>query len=280
MKDYFNKGVVFFLFMLLLTMPSCIGVSSAVINESMVAENNILSKEGDIQLKVMTFNIQYGKGKDGIQDLSRIADVIREADVDIVGLQEVERFSPRSKFANQLKWLAEELDMYGVYGPTLSIGYFQYGNAMLSRYPIVSWENILLRSSRENRGLLMAEIDLGPGKIAFFGTHLGLSQEERLEHLDIITEKVSEIELPLVLVGDWNNTPDSQEVERVLEHLNDAHALGGIDNGFTFAFGSAQASVRIDYIFTSKDLEVHKTKAIDTNVSDHLPVVSKIKVGF
>lgn len=231
-------------------------------------------------LRVMTFNIHYGEGRDGVQDLSRIAEIIREANVDIVGLQEVDNFQPRSKFVNQAKWLADELGMYGVYGANLSVGPSQYGNAILSRFPIVSYTNMPLPSSGlEPRGCLRAEIEVGGRQLAFLSTHLGLSKDERLGQVHSILDVVRKLSIPTVLVGDWNDTSDSQEVVAATEMLNDVYVrLKRGKEEATFAFGAGKPNVRIDYVFVSSDIVVIDAQTIDTRVSDHLPVIVELDI--
>lgn len=244
-----------------------------IIKEETVSNNNYLNKQS---IRVMTYNIQYGKGLDGIQDLNRIAEIIKESNADIIGLQEVERLSSRSNFINQTKFLAEKLNMYAVFSPALKIGTFQYGNAVLSRFPIIDAQKVSIKSQQEPRNILMTKIDLFGQEIVFISTHLGLSQAERLEHVNKIITSLTPHNLPTILVGDWNSRPNSKEVQKIKAILNDNHQLAGSNKGYTFP--SKQAEARIDYIFTSSDIKVFNNQTIKTYVSDHLPVISDIKI--
>jgi endonuclease/exonuclease/phosphatase family metal-dependent hydrolase len=101
-------------------------------------------------MRLVTYNIQFGRGRDGRFDLRRIADAVREADV--IALQEVERYWLRSGMADQPAELAALLpDHHWVYGPAMDMDASftdiagkpvhrrrQFGNMLFSRTPILS----------------------------------------------------------------------------------------------------------------------------------------------
>lgn len=101
-------------------------------------------------MRVVSYNIQYSLGRDGVYDLGRTVEAVREADV--ICLQEVDRHWPRSAMADQAALIAGLLpDRYWVFGPMLDVDAStvaadgrvhnvrrQYGQMVLSRFPIVS----------------------------------------------------------------------------------------------------------------------------------------------
>lgn len=107
-------------------------------------------------MKLVSYNIQYGTGRDGVVDLRRIARAVQGADV--IALQEVERFSQRTALQDQPALLAELLPGYHwVYGPGMDLNADvvapdgrvtpqrrQFGNMLLSKTPILSTRNHLL----------------------------------------------------------------------------------------------------------------------------------------
>lgn len=107
-------------------------------------------------MKLVSYNIQYGTGRDGVVDLRRIASAVQGADV--IALQEVERFSQRTALQDQPALLAELLPGYHwVYGPGMDLNADvvapdgrvaqqrrQFGNMLLSKTPILSARNHLL----------------------------------------------------------------------------------------------------------------------------------------
>ena len=107
-------------------------------------------------MKLVSYNIQYGTGRDGVVDLARIARAVQGADV--IALQEVERFSQRTGLQDQPALLAELLPGYHwVYGPGMDLSADvvapdgrvtqqrrQFGNMLLCKTPILTARNHLL----------------------------------------------------------------------------------------------------------------------------------------
>jgi hypothetical protein len=113
------------------------------------------------KLIVITFNICHGVNQKNEESLDLIIESIRDTGAHIIALQEVDRFMPRSGFKDQAKEIAQSLGYYYVYGETINILGIKYGNAILSRFPIIEHENKKLPGdSMEARGLLRARIDV------------------------------------------------------------------------------------------------------------------------
>jgi endonuclease/exonuclease/phosphatase family metal-dependent hydrolase len=242
-------------------------------------------------LSMMTYNIHHAQGADDRLDLDRIAEVIRSQDVQVVGLQEVDRhWSERSEFVDQASYLAEELDMHVVYGANLDLDPLtpgaprrQYGTAILSRYPIVESENTLLPKlgTSEQRGLLEALIDVPGTRYRFYNTHLQHNspdaesgQAQRTMQVEAIVDEMREERGPQALVGDLNAEPGTPELQPLYQRLVDIWPAGGIGPGFTFS--STAPTRRIDYVFVTRDTRVEGAYVPQTIGSDHLPVVTDV----
>ncbi len=245
--------------------------------------------ETDLTLRIMSFNISSGLTIDGRLDLELTASVIEEAEVDIVGLQEVEQnFSERSSFMDQVKWLAKRLKMYAAFGPNLTAHPADarwpmqaYGNAVLSRHPIKSYRNHLLEKlgtgpESEQRGLIEATIAVNGKSIAFYNTHLSLKKKQLEHNIEELLKIIRHQELPAILTGDFNAEPDSQHMQRVEEELDNV-------------FGSAAAhpetykkqgdhGQKIDFIFYSRHWQVLEAETIDTEASDHRPILAVLEL--
>ncbi|WP_416117108.1 endonuclease/exonuclease/phosphatase family protein [Peribacillus butanolivorans] len=237
----------------------------------------------------MAYNIHHGEGTDAILDLKRIADIIKTSGADIIGLQEVDNhFSERSNFENQAKWLANYLGMHYAYGANLDYEPLQegkhrrqYGTAVLSKYPILSAENHLLTNipypvnPTEQRGLLDTVINVRGNHVHFYNTHLDNKRAEQRdlqirEILDIAKQK----EGTSIFVGDFNATPESSEILKMSVQYKDVFAELGQNDDFTIPVDKPDR--RIDYIFTSEDVQIRTGEVINTNASDHLPITAEL----
>ncbi len=155
----------------------------------------------------MTYNIQFGRGLDGVCDLDRIARTVESADV--IALQEVERYFPRSGEVDQVQELAKRLKYHHwVYGAGVDISADetlpdgkvihrrrQFGNMLLSRTPIITSRHHLLPKYASvgplsiQRSALEGVIDCAGHRIRVYSIHLThISSAVRLEQIDRILD--------------------------------------------------------------------------------------------
>lgn len=258
-------------------------------------------------VRVLTYNIQWGMGADGVRDLDRVVAQLRRIDADIALLSEVDVNWRRSGNVNQPNYISEQADFpyhyYGVALNTWASGNTrssQYGNLLLSRFPIVSARTVPLPTpvGRESRSAIVAEIDVDGVPWIVIGTHLGLNGAERLQQVTRLRELAAEATRtaaattygngivprpPVIIMGDFNARPDAPELKRLLDHddeptvhLIDTYAVAGTEAGYTFPFPDPYA--RIDYVFVSRSLAdaVVNAQALPWPGSDHLPVTVDI----
>ena len=237
---------------------------------------------GARKLRVATYNIHHGAGVDNVLDPRRIAAVLR--DVDIALLNEVDVNWARSGFADQAYEIAAAAGFaHYAFGPSLAVpqagrGTAYYGNAILSRYPILRAERHPLPTppGREPRTALAVEVEIDGTPLTLIATHLGLNRAERQAQTAALAELVRSIKTPLILAGDLNAHPDAPEVQRLTALLADTHALAFDGPGLTFP--SPEPTARIDYILLSQDLVPHLLAhhVPHSQASDHLPVIVEI----
>ncbi|MTI53990.1 endonuclease/exonuclease/phosphatase family protein [Geosporobacter ferrireducens] len=229
------------------------------------------------QLKVMSFNIHHGRSKFGAYNLNDVAKVIRDHNVDIVGLQEVDKSVYRSRFEDQIQKLAEELDMHYAYGSNIRILGAEYGNAILSKYPIESFENVILPGNRkEKRGLLMSKIRVEEEEVNFLVTHLGLNREERKKQMQAIDQFIRFLGNRVILVGDFNTTDSNIDFFNFKKYLIDTAEV--FENQYQHTYDGFVFKSRIDYIFTTQDFRTMYYEVLDMDISDHFPVIAQLEL--
>ncbi|MBT2686571.1 endonuclease/exonuclease/phosphatase family protein [Bacillus sp. ISL-47] len=252
------------------------------LGNSAFADQTSFGRGQTVNVKIMSYNIHHAEGEDGILDLERIARIIEEEDTDIVALQEVDNhWSERSDFQDQAKWLAESLGMFYTYAANLDREPLnnggerrQYGTAILSEYPIIESENHFLSQigNTEQRGLLEATINISGNHLNVYNTHLALTPAERELQIKEIVEIASQSKGPKVILGDLNATPESNEMKPMYANYLDVFA--GPPDANTYP--AQNPAKRIDYIFTSKNIETADVEVIKSLASDHLPITADL----
>ena len=143
---------------------------------------NLVQAQTLPQLRVLTYNIHHGEGMDGKFDYSRLAKVILSGKPDVVVLQEVDKKTRRADGADQAALLGELTGMNSAYGLAMHYSGGEYGEAILSRFPIQEPKSHPLpyTTGREPRALLTAAVkpDNGLPEFVLAGTHLCHQSDE------------------------------------------------------------------------------------------------------
>lgn len=208
--------------------------------------------------RIAAFNVQAGvRGIDGV------VATLRACEADIACLSEVRGEHRRPLTATG--------GGHGLFGAT--IGFRRFGNMIVSREPVRVIARIRLSPSPgiERRGLLIART----GGLVVAATHLGLTGEERLRHVEEIMSAL-ESHSRVVLAGDFNETADGPAIRRFEGRFVDAFRRAGEPGGGA-TFPSNGPDRRIDYVFV-RGLEIESCATIPTVASDHLPVVATVGV--
>jgi endonuclease/exonuclease/phosphatase family metal-dependent hydrolase len=227
-------------------------------------------------VRIMAYNLHNGFNTDGRLDMEALARMIESSQPDIVALQEVSRGWLISGRLDMLNWLSRRLEMPFVWGPTADPF---WGNAILSRYPIIDGTNHELPSPNLplERGFTRALIDLdGPGNLQVIATHFHHTKEGS-DIRQLQTQSILDFWYGVantVILGDFNAQPDDPEIQ-IMQQAGLIDAMAGIDSP-PDTFPSYNPSARIDYIWVSPDLEVIEVQVPSSNASDHLPVVATI----
>jgi endonuclease/exonuclease/phosphatase family metal-dependent hydrolase len=233
--------------------------------------------------RVMTYNIHHGEGTDGKIDLLRIAEVINQEGADIVALQEVDKGVQRTARRDFPTELAALTGMTCVFSNNFHYGGGEYGNAVLTRFPVLRWDNTHYQMLRpgEQRGLLQLVLSVKGRQLLFMNTHLDYRPDdaERLLNVEDIKRVTKQHgNLAAILCGDFNDTPGSRVHQKIKEQFRDSWEVVGQGDGFTYS--SDKLVKRIDYVFLSTDSSLAPVKAWvpQTGASDHLPFVVEMRM--
>lgn len=126
------------------------------------------------RLRVATYNVHKCRGLDGRLRPERVLAVLREINADVIALQEVLSIAGRRPELDQARFLAESLGYHHASGANRLVRGGNYGNVLLSRFPVEKARNYDLSvPGRERRGCLRADLDLGRRLLHVFNVHLG-----------------------------------------------------------------------------------------------------------
>ena len=240
-----------------------------------------------MDIKIMTYNIQHGHvhlSNPGRIDLTVMADVIRDEDADIIGLNEVRGRGVHPEYTAQTEFMAGYLGYHGWFGRSFYVGGWNpYGNAVLSRWPIVEAKVYSIPDPAnpadaprfEPRSILRAVIDLPDGgRFAVYSSHFGLSPVEAEHAASFAAALTAGESLPFALMGDFNVTPDDPVLTPLDTRLRETHSI--LVSRGEKSHPSHAPSLLIDYIYTSKNVTVWDVRVRQIVASDHCPVVAEI----
>ena len=238
-------------------------------------------------LKIMTYNIQVAMPSHGMRhyimhswhhffphprrnrNLHEIAKVIKP--FDIVALQELDAGSIRSKYVNQVDFLAEEaIFPYAEQQTTRNFGPFaRHSKGLLCRYPIHNANHYILPSSVPGRGITTFCIGSKATPLFVVNVHLSLGSKSQSEQLDFISQLIDQYQ-HVIVMGDFNMSPTQlQELDAFQSHLH----LALSDEA---TYPSWKPKKQLDYILLSHSLKVKKAGVLNLSYSDHLPMFAEI----
>lgn len=221
-------------------------------------------------LIVVTYNIRGCRNDQGVADPEQIVAALRPLSADIIALQEVDNSLPRSSFINQVASIAAALDMNYAYSPSFDLLLGTYGNAILSKYPIIHAASAPLPAKWEPRSLLDVTVDWQGTPLHLYTTHLGVQPSEHPEQIESLYTYLQEQAGDTgILLGDFNmyaHNPLLQPIRSLFDDplFEQNRTLGTIK--------SKKSPKDLDRIFLSHDLQFVQASAPAVGPSDHYPV--------
>ena len=301
-----------------ISVPACIicwhmyyrATSSSRAVDTVSMASDTARTQSQSAIRVLTYNIAHGRGLaesnwDGgsvavrMQRLNEIAAVLREAEADIVVLNEVDFSAPWSGGVDQSEYLARAAGFEYIARQRnidIALPFFTlcFGNVILSRLPISSAVHIDLPAysgiesvfAGKKMGLFVELDTTSRGSIGVIAVHLEHRDEAtRVESAKVFKALCLERDIPLIAAGDFNshptgtpNVPFDEDGRNAIDVLLQSNLfLFGTDmppSEIAWTFPSNEPRKTLDWIFVTSQFRVLATNPIESTLSDHLPVLT------
>ena len=234
---------------------------------------------GPLKLRVLTYNIHHGAGTDGRIDLPRIAAVIKDLHPDLVALQEVDDSTQRSGGVDQAAELGKLTGLNAKFGSAMEYQGGQFGQAILSRWPIqaVFVEALPSAFDAEPRISVISKIAATKEHppITFASVHLDHKEETaRVPQARHLAKTLGKDDGSLIiLAGDFNAGPGSPT-------LNAFGNWKSATDDDALSYPADKPAKKIDWILTPKAQvwTVNEARVVENAVaSDHRPVIAEFE---
>ncbi len=226
--------------------------------------------EGSV-LRVGTFNIHSGKGRDRKTDLARTASVLK-VPLDVVGLNEVRGTWSQSLGLNQAEQLSQLWGMQSAFIPTERRWWHDhFGNALLTRLPIRQIQRLPLpgRRGKAFRCAALSQVEFQKQAVQLLTVHVD-SQSDREPQLQAVVSMFLALQPPAILMGDLNSTSEDLQMAELLARPDvvDAQQDMPLD---------ARGRKRIDWIL-ARGLRCRTGQVVENEASDHPALVAEFEI--
>lgn len=243
-------------------------------------------------ISLLTYNIHKGFGVGAIRFLlPQMREAITGLNPDFVFLQEVQGLHKRREKritswpdSPQFEYIAENLWPHYIYAKNAVYQSGHHGNAILSKYPFESFENINLSTmNRASRSILHTQLKLDNTVLHLLCVHLGLFKAERAEQCRALMQRINDVvpkNEPLLMAGDFNDwrTHLSQPL---FEDLGIEEAFLAKEGQHARSFPAIRPALCVDRVYF-RGMKVHDVACLHGKpwrmLSDHLPLYAKFQL--
>ena len=271
-------------------------------------------KTSEHYVRLMTYNVHQFKPYGSENDEStknKIMEIVKEENPDVICFQEYyTRYKGAFDTTDSIK---KSLNMrYFYFVPSRQNNYEAYGLAIFSRYPIKNKGNILFDQTYRGNESIYVDLEIEKQRLRVYNVHfqsisfekqdyqyldmvtkemnteIGSSKRiasmikaaflKRSQQVDLMKAHIQTCTIPYVIAGDFNDTPASYAVMQMTKSLNNAFTKQGSGLGKTY--NGKFPNFQIDYIATTKEIEVVNYHITRAKLSDHFPVRSDLRLNY
>lgn len=246
------------------------------------------------RLRILTYNLHKGFNTGNRQfTLHPIRDALVTTDADIMLLQEIQGEHTEHGLIHQhwptmphSEFLAQDVWPHHAYGKNAVYSVGHHGNAILSKYPLQSWENINVSPfTWASRSVLHGEIQIPwSGEILhMMCIHLGITGIERRKQFGLLCDRIDEHvphDAPLIVAGDFNDWTGQAE-RRLAQRLDLKEAYRTLHNRYARTWPSWMPLLKMDRIYYRGLEPVNCESPSHTlwnRLSDHAPLVASFEI--
>jgi endonuclease/exonuclease/phosphatase family metal-dependent hydrolase len=236
-----------------------------------------------VDVRVVTYNIHRSRGMDRRTRPDRIADVLGHLDADIIALQEA--IGPSASGPGHAELIGAALGMGWIMAPVRELRRHQFGNMILSRFPM--WDHAqhdLSWKTCEPRGAQRVAIDVGAGILQVYNAHLGTALLERRYQAARLAAWVHarKVAGPKLLFGDFNEWSRPLATDVLAKRLKSIDLYPYLKRRRTYP--GLFPFLHLDHIYYDGNIEVRHVTLPRTPktlmASDHLPLVADLRINF
>ena len=243
-----------------------------------VLSGEVRAQKRTFTLRILTYNIYHGEATDGSIDMDLFASIINEVKPDLVALQEVDKNAQRTGVIDITSELSKRTGLPGYFVKHRDFQGGEYGNAILSRFPVTGIDVIDgYKSGESGITIPFAHVKLADdAQLIFNCTHLSTRLEDRKAQAQQLLDYYAQNHrAPMIITGDLNAEPHHEEIKMLLEHFSEA------DTSYQYTFSSRSTpSKKIDYILhpRSEQWKVLERRVLwRGDASDHCAVFAVLQ---
>ncbi len=275
-------------------------------------KKEISQEKNENDIRVMTYNVNNFRAFDQQFDpevRSNMLAIIKNQQPDIICFQE---FYTRRKgsydLMDSIKYLLGSREVY--FDKILDTEFQQIGMAIFSKYKIIKTGYVKFSNEKRQNSCIYADLKIKKDTIRVFGVHLQsinfkpedyeyikdmknefdpdvvsskkigsrlkLAFKKRAFQAKLVAKAISESPYPVILCGDFNDTPVSFTFKTISENLKSAFSEKG--SGYEITYAGAFPNFQIDYIMAGKEFEIQNYQVIKKELSDHYPIRSDLSL--